>query len=183
VGSSESVPFFHQCSPLAVIEAGKRHGTQRADLYGCLYFYLTEQLRELLSRISRFKIAFKMLDQNALNLAPLISSGALSRINIPAGQRFDRVDVSNIMDKQYAGIQRTLVSWSPLIKDTSHAKLVGYFMNWGSDNDFAARPGGKELEAIVTKMMAEGKVRLFSSFYVSPHLHHIDSEVIRDRVR
>jgi hypothetical protein len=45
-----------------------------------------------------------MLDQNALDLALLVSSGTLSRIGTaPAEQDFDRVDVSNIMDKQYAG--------------------------------------------------------------------------------
>jgi hypothetical protein len=69
-----------------------------------IFFYLGEQLREFLSQISQFNTVWKMLDQNALDLALLVSSGTLSRIGTaPAEQDFDRVDVSNIMDKQYAG--------------------------------------------------------------------------------
>ncbi|KZT23913.1 hypothetical protein NEOLEDRAFT_1068540 [Neolentinus lepideus HHB14362 ss-1] len=104
----------------SVIEAGKRHGAQRADLFGCLYFFLTEQLRTFSKRLRQFRISFHVFNEDAQNLPKCI----------PASMRFDRIEVSNIMDVEYIGIARVLQAWAPLLKDTKSAAIVGYFMNW-----------------------------------------------------
>ena len=137
--------------------AGKRHGIPREDLYGCLYFYLSEQLEEFRSRVARFKISFKILDRDLLALPSTIRSGELERAGVPASQRFDRVDVSNVMDKQYTGVRAILTKWGPMLKDTAHAAVVGYFMNWAPDNE-GGRPGEKELGSLVDRAIKEGKV-------------------------
>jgi len=60
----------------------------------------------------------------------MISEGVLSSFGIPASVRFDRVDVSNILDVNYVGINDVLTHWGPFLKDSRTAALVGYFMNW-----------------------------------------------------
>jgi len=60
----------------------------------------------------------------------MISEGVLSSFGIPASVRFDRIDVSNILDVNYVGINDVLTHWGPLLKDSRTAALVGYFMNW-----------------------------------------------------
>ncbi|TFK46609.1 hypothetical protein OE88DRAFT_1667211 [Heliocybe sulcata] len=114
----------------SVLEAGKRHGAQRADLYGCLYFFLTDELRTFARRLRRFKVNFHVYNDDVRDLSDNLKAGALARSGIPASVHFDRIDVSNIMDVEYVGIQRVLEDWSPLLRQNKTATLTGYFMNW-----------------------------------------------------
>lgn len=83
----------------AVLEAGKTHGALRADLFGCLYFYLADQLHEFAQRLSRFRIIFKMYNIDTSDLLRNIRSGAIHSIHgLPASIRFDRIDVSYTID-------------------------------------------------------------------------------------
>lgn len=113
----------------SVLKAGERHGALRGDLYACLYFYLSEQLQEFAERLRRFHIAFKVTCMDGISLSQDIQSRALSKVISP-DIRFDRVDVSNTFDTEYIGIPNIISSWSPLLKSSVDAAIVGYFMNW-----------------------------------------------------
>ncbi|KDQ11254.1 hypothetical protein BOTBODRAFT_463500 [Botryobasidium botryosum FD-172 SS1] len=114
----------------AVLDAGKAHGAQRADIYGCLYFYLSEQLREFAERLGRFRINVQMFSKDASVLSEEIRSGALAPSGVSPTRRFDRIEVSNILDAEYVGIPQVLSDWGPLLSESEHATLVGYCMNW-----------------------------------------------------
>jgi len=49
---------------------------------------------------------------------------------IPPSIRFDRIEVSNILDMNYVGINDVLLNWSPLMAESNTSVIVGYFMNW-----------------------------------------------------
>jgi hypothetical protein len=113
----------------AILEAGQRHGAVKGDLYGCLYFYVTEQLRTFAERLSRFRIKFHVFCKDAHDLSEDITEGRLSTM-LPRDTKFDRVDVSNTLDAEYIGIPQILSDWGTLLKENSDAAVVGYFMNW-----------------------------------------------------
>jgi hypothetical protein len=102
--------FLSYVSIEDVVKAGKAHGAQHADLYGCLHFYLSDQLRSFADRLSRFRISFRMFDSNARDLSKRLQSGAHINQGVPNGIRFDRIDVSNIIDTEYVGIPNVLQS-------------------------------------------------------------------------
>jgi len=128
-----------------IIEVGKAHGAQRADIYGCLYFYLSEQLRTFAERLGTFRINFQLFCKDASVLSREIQSGALAQHGVPSTRRFDRIEVSNILDAEYVGIPKVLSDWGPLLSENEHATIVGYFMNWPARQEGAdintAEPG------------------------------------------
>ena len=148
-------------SPLAVVEAGKAHGAVRADLYGCLYFYLSDLLREFADRLGRFRVSFRMFQSDAGELSKTMQSGALSPYGVPATTRFDRIDVSNIIDIEYMGILRVLSDWGPLLSsDTNkHASLVGYSMNWAAHQQGAKAEQDDDIKRSVEILSSNGRVR------------------------
>ncbi|KAJ3506035.1 hypothetical protein NMY22_g17377 [Coprinellus aureogranulatus] len=113
-----------------VTACGKTHGATPEDLYGCLYFYLSDQLRSFHQRLRKFPISFKVTTADARQLAHATWDGALAAYGLPPSIRFDRVFVSNILDKIYVGLQATLECWAPLLSKSASAAVVGYFMNW-----------------------------------------------------
>lgn len=113
------------------MKAGKAKGAQPEDIYGCLYFFLSMQLREFHRRLRRFPISFNVYSLDAASALPQgIRDGVFTMQGVPATIRFDRVEVSNILDANYVGIRGVLTSWGPLLADGSFAAVVGYFMNW-----------------------------------------------------
>ena len=116
-----------------VFFAGKAHGAQPEDVYGCLYFFLSDQLRAFARHIRQHRISFHVFNSEACALAQHISQGELAELGVPSTTRFDRIDVSNIMDPNYVGIRGVMNSWGPLLVKTDHAALTGYFMNWVAD--------------------------------------------------
>jgi hypothetical protein len=80
---------------------GISHGATREDIYGCLYFYLSEQLRMFADRLSRFRMNFRVFSFEARDLSRRIQQGAFEQYGIPSSKRFDRIDVSNILDAEY----------------------------------------------------------------------------------
>lgn len=152
-----------QCDSIAaVMEAGKRHGVPYGDLYGSLYFYLTEQLREFADRLSRFHIKITVLRKDARNLAKDIKDGHLAPTISPS-ITFDRIEVSNTLDHEYIGIPRLLADWSAHLNKSDDAAIVGSFMNWAM-----RQPGGAatscnkaEIKRLTEKMIEAGRVRSF----------------------
>ncbi|KIM35241.1 hypothetical protein M413DRAFT_431291 [Hebeloma cylindrosporum] len=114
----------------AILKAGKAHGAQSEDIYGCLYFFLSEQLRAFAQRIREFKLSFSLFTSDARRLPEIIHKGLTSGYGVARSVRFDRIEVSNILDANYVGIQDVLLNWSPLLARTPTAVIMGCFMNW-----------------------------------------------------
>lgn len=113
-----------------IIKAGKAHGAQPEDIYGCLYFFLSDELRSFFRRLRQFHIAFHLTDRHASDLSHDIRDGLLLKQGIPPSIRFDRIEVSNILDDNYIGVRDVLTNWAPLLSESKSAAIVGYFMNW-----------------------------------------------------
>ncbi|KAK7040336.1 hypothetical protein VNI00_009804 [Paramarasmius palmivorus] len=107
-----------------VLKSGKDHGTTEEDIMGCLYFHVKDQLTTFLQRMRKFRVSFSMYDQDAVTLAE----------NLPSHLRqFDRIEVSNIMDREYAGIVPTLSAWGPMLNhERDDSTLIGSFINWAA---------------------------------------------------
>jgi hypothetical protein len=146
----------------AVVEAGQRYGTVRGDIYGCLYFYLGEQLRTFAQRLSRFRIKFHVFRKDAHVLSQEISAGHLSKF-YPQITKFDRVDVSNSFDVPHADIPRTLSNWGSLLKGNDESAFVGHFINWshtypGSSVSNSSKDTIEKLQGVLKE---SGRVCLF----------------------
>lgn len=114
-----------------IIARGNAHGAQEEDIYGCLYFFLTEQLRTFARRIRSFRISFKLFALKATEeLSADLKRGRFRNLGLPASIRFDRIEVSNIIDANYVGLREVVDQWGPLLAKQRNAVLVGYFMNW-----------------------------------------------------
>jgi hypothetical protein len=143
----------------SVLEAGQRHGAVRGDLYGCLYFYLGEQLRTFAERLSRFRVKFHVLCKDAQVLAQDISKGHLPNF-FPEHTKFDRVDVSNTLDTYYIGIPKILSDWGPKLKHDQDAAVFGYFMNWEREQPGSSvtNSDSKTVDKLMSKMKELGRV-------------------------
>ncbi|THU96978.1 hypothetical protein K435DRAFT_722257 [Dendrothele bispora CBS 962.96] len=128
---NDSASPFQGWDMNAVFEAGKAHGTTREDIFGCLYFYLKSQLRTFVNRLRSFNMTISLSDKDAVDLASLIRNDEIA--GVPSSITFDRIEVSNIVDVEYVGLEKVLEAWGPMLKDkqeNKHAVLVGLFMNW-----------------------------------------------------
>ncbi|KAF7964996.1 hypothetical protein HWV62_1158 [Athelia sp. TMB] len=150
---------IYQYSMEAVIAAGQACGAKSEDLYGCLYFYLSGQLRSFAERLKRFHITFQLFDVDARNLSKDIQSGALAQCGVPKRTRFDHVDVSNIFDTEYVGIPNVLSDWAPLLnKKNPCATILGYSMNWVPKEPGAREPiDQRQIGRLAADLMARGK--------------------------
>ncbi|OAX32095.1 hypothetical protein K503DRAFT_20610 [Rhizopogon vinicolor AM-OR11-026] len=142
-----------------ILEAGRAHGAQPEDIYGCLYFFLSDQLRTFARRLREFRISFHVVTTEAIHLSSIIREGVLSPLGIPASIRFDRIEVSNILDVNYVGIGDVLTHWGPLLKTSPTAALVGYFMNWGffQPNGDVQSAGHIETKKIIDTLIEKGR--------------------------
>ncbi|KDQ54024.1 hypothetical protein JAAARDRAFT_38617 [Jaapia argillacea MUCL 33604] len=162
-----------------VMKAGRIHGAHPSDVYGCLYFYLSDQLRKFARRLRQFRVSFLLFNRDARELSRQVGANVLSKLNIP--RSFDRIDVSNILDTEYVGISGVLSSWGPLLKDTKHATMLGYFMNWITSQP-GARPESPTLvHALTRRLIREGKIRIIggpdsdASASVASQMSYIDT--------
>ncbi|KAI0315993.1 hypothetical protein OF83DRAFT_1245784 [Amylostereum chailletii] len=147
-----------------VIRSGNAHGARAEDLYGCLYFHVSDELREFGARLARFRLAFTLFSMDALALPPLLRSspggtvGGATPLARPSDLRFDRVDVSNILDVEYAGIGGVLEAWAPMLKPTPRATLLGYFMNWPAREKDAMPSSQTVVRRLFARLKREGKL-------------------------
>lgn len=115
-----------------VIAAGKAYGVTPEDMFGCLYFFLSQQLRLFHKRLHHMKISIRVQNAEARQLASNIDNNlgfaGMNGLNTTNG--FDRIMVSNIVDHNYLGAKETLRSWAPLLSKKKGAVILGYFMNW-----------------------------------------------------
>jgi hypothetical protein len=99
-------------------------------VYGCLYFFLSEQLRAFAQRLAKFRISFHILVCDAKHLPGILTSGELSSVGLSPEVRFDRIAASNILDKNYLGLKGVLTTLGPLLVKSPQSTLVGYSLNW-----------------------------------------------------
>ena len=60
--------------------------------------------------------------------------------------QFDRIDVSNISDENYIGLDACLKLSKPLLKVTNpYSKLITTFMNWTANTEFGLTSGSQNL--------------------------------------
>lgn len=145
-----------------VIKSGNAHGASREDLYGCLYFHVSDQLYEFADRLSRFDISLNILGRDAVELSSSIKKGDLtSQFGIPSSIRFDRIDVSNIVDEHYKiGIAGVIDAWGDFLKPDKEAIIIGHFTNWsGKDVDAEPNDHNCDAEALCTIAQNKGRVR------------------------
>jgi hypothetical protein len=81
-----------------VLEAGARSGVPPNDLYGSLFFYLSEQLRRFVTKLASTAVSIHVTCSDARELAANLAAAGM------AG-RLHRVDVSNIVDRNYLGFR------------------------------------------------------------------------------
>ena len=145
------------------MKAGIARGCQRADIFGCLYFYLSDQLRQFIRRLRKFKISFKFFEKPPGVLAHQLSQGAYAHIGLAKDVVFDRIDFSDFADEDLGeGGSSVLVSvlndWSPLLnKENPSATILGYFAEWVSKQR-KSQPGTTEMRALTGQLIKQGKV-------------------------
>ncbi|CCL98311.1 uncharacterized protein FIBRA_00305 [Fibroporia radiculosa] len=141
----------------SVVEGGKKHNALPMDIYGCLYFYVSDQLREFATRLSNLRITFKLFNLDACQLAKDICSGALSRHELSPDIQIDRIDTSNLMDPHYLDIAPVLNAWGPLLRQNSHATLIGHFINWAARQE-GADPPDHDQPLLIRRLMADKRI-------------------------
>lgn len=132
-GGIDTADPLHGWDQGDVVASGRAHGTSAEDIYGCFYFYISDQLRLFHRRLheGKFRVSFRIYCSEARQLARILQNNTLRGHGLLASTRFDRIMVSNIMDHSYVGIRETLKSWGPLLSNRQKAVFLGYFMNWG----------------------------------------------------
>ena len=141
-----------------MIQSGKAHGAQPEDIYGCLYFFLSTHLRTLARRIRKLPFSFKLFSVEACALSKHIEENVFTGMGIASNTRFDRIEVSNILDVNYVGTRQVLTAWSPFLRQNKHAVIVGYFMNWFMvQKDGRVQGAGKSAMEQATKQLLERK--------------------------
>ncbi|KAF8842965.1 hypothetical protein BDN67DRAFT_278960 [Paxillus ammoniavirescens] len=146
--------------PKDVIKSGQVHGAQPEDIYGCLYFFLSDQLRTFAKRIRELHITFHVFSTDARTLANEISGGRYLMHGISSSIRFSRIRVANALDVDCVGVQDILRSWGPLLAQGDTAAIIGIFMNWsGIHKDGSATGAGEDVVArIVDKLVKAGRI-------------------------
>ena len=112
------------------MSAGRLHGAPPEDIYGCLYFFLRDELRTFARKIRSMHVSFMCSGMNALSLATKIKDGRFIPCNISPSTTFNRIHVSNIIDHHYVGLRAVFEAWIPLLCRSPKSTLVGHFLNW-----------------------------------------------------
>lgn len=126
-------------------------------------------MREFARRVRKLNISFHCSAYDARSLSEGIKEGIFADYGIPASVRFDRIEVSNIFDVNYVGIEGVLNGWASLLKPSKTAAIVGCFMNWVAiQPDGRAQYAGREVtKQLLNRLMKEDKVRIIPTISCS----------------
>ncbi|KAF5653986.1 SET and MYND domain protein [Fusarium sp. NRRL 25303] len=145
-----SWPMEYSCEPLDGWSAKDvemtQHGPATSDIYGKLFTYLRSVLKHFMSRMANKNINFQLLHLNATDLLDHLKKGS-----------FDRIELSNISDKSYVGINMTVAVMAPLLRSPTvnpHATLITRFMdaiqeNMTGEDRVGPTPGSDKHEEMV----------------------------------
>jgi hypothetical protein len=118
--------------PRKKVLASNPYNVPENDLYGRLYFYIVDRMKAFVKLVQSKRIFFKVTSENAVDLMKQMSGKA----------KFDRIDVSNISDSNYVGLNAILALSRPLMKEANpHATLITTLMNWTADTELAGFAG------------------------------------------
>ena len=142
-----------------VVASGIVHGAQSADIYGCLYFYLSDQFRILAKRLREFKLSFKIFDEDPIALARNLDQGLYVAYGLPKDIVFDRIDCSNVAESNGGvSLANVLENWAPFLnKSNPSSTLLGGFSNWASKQP-KSQPGPIEMQRLTIELIKKGGV-------------------------
>ncbi|KAM3550499.1 hypothetical protein ARSEF4850_008310 [Beauveria asiatica] len=90
------------------------------DWYGKLYIYLHNLFQDFLARIRGATVTFRLFNVDAVLLPSYLD------------RQYTRIEVSNVCDGAYIGIEKTISTFLPLLEPTGinrHATLITLFLN------------------------------------------------------
>ncbi|GAA5915956.1 hypothetical protein JCM6882_000190 [Rhodosporidiobolus microsporus] len=141
-----------------VLNYGTSRGVRREDLFGCFYFYLVNEFRELGRRLRNFDIDVTLTVEKPDILGNRIQAGTL----FPSSVRFDRIDADETVDSGKGLYEDMFKAWAPLLKRANeHATIVARPNDWpspvkgGSVYDL---PNDSHAKAVTAKLISEGKM-------------------------
>ncbi|KAG5643369.1 hypothetical protein DXG03_001017 [Asterophora parasitica] len=112
--------------PLVFAHA-RSSGLNRADVYGCLFFYVKDQLVQFATKLRDLNISIHLTPLDARNIPDIIKRGELRPFSFGC---FDRIETSNIAD-YIIPFTSILQDWGAhLNRQNKFAVLLLYFMNW-----------------------------------------------------
>ena len=131
------------------MKSGAAHGAQLEDIYGCLYFHLSDHLREFRQRIrTKFTTSFRITSLALTEWAVYIREAR------PPHVKSDRIDVGDNMDHDRSGTKAVLPVFALLLSPGKDAAIVGYYKSWPKvQRDGRAKGANEKL-----RNMALGKV-------------------------
>ncbi|KNZ72407.1 hypothetical protein J132_03373 [Termitomyces sp. J132] len=117
---------LHGWDMTLVFAHGEKCGLNRADSYGCLFFYLKNELSNFAKRLRDCRIDTTMTMFDATALPSVLSSSSLEPFSPGC---FDRIETSNVAD--YISAPRILRDWAPLLnRSNKFAAILIDFLNW-----------------------------------------------------
>jgi hypothetical protein len=119
-------------------------GAKEEDLFGCLYFYLSEQLSKFKEQLGKLNVTLYLSNTDSQCLSSGIRSGGpltngIGSLLYPAGlpTTFDRIAVSNFVEKKSLGYDHVLSNWGPLLNTSNpSATILSYSKHWQFDHPF-----------------------------------------------
>jgi hypothetical protein len=134
-----------------VVASSEKLGLPKNDIFGALYFYLIPQFEQFSRRLQTDELSLTLLSVDARKLeSALLDSASKHHI-----QAFDRIDVSNIVDRCYVGIHDTLDLLGRLLKtrtENPHAALITLFMNY-HEEEAGSKPDPRALDREIKEIM------------------------------
>ena len=127
LGEPEFNPF-RSFAVSRVLESGEKHKVEKADIMGCLFFHVKDELKEFATRVKQFNVDIHLTQFDARVLSKGLAIGALPAFE---NGRFDRIDLSNMVDA--LGISGLLGSWAPLLNEQNdHSCIIMRSEKWYS---------------------------------------------------
>ena len=108
-----------------ILASEARHGGPKEDIYGLMHLHIRHLLETFCQKTALLKVHMHLYCLNATELPSVLEP----RLKESA---FDRIEVSNIADENYIGLDKSLSKFGPLLKSPTsnpHATLITLFMN------------------------------------------------------
>jgi hypothetical protein len=149
---NDSADPFNCWNYADVMASSEKLGLPKNDIFGALYFHLIPQFEQFSRRLQKDELNLTLLSVDARKLESALV-GSVSKHHIKA---FDRIDVSNIVDRCYVGIHDTLDLLGRLLKtraENPHAALITLFMNYHEEQGFKVPPDSQAMDREVKEIM------------------------------
>lgn len=152
-----------------VLASGVRHGGPKEDIYGHLHFHIRDLLEKYCQKTTLMKVHMHVYSVNATELPSVVDQRLKD-------SGFDRIEISNVADTFYIGLEKSLSTFGPMLKtpkQNSHATLITLFMNAAQQ---AQQARGYDIEAVMTGMQ---KVSQFLPYKITATQNQHDPAALR----